>query len=215
VPAWLRRVQRRRQRTESELRRFLDHVQGERLFAVWRLAAATGMRRGELLGLTWREFDADRAVLRVSQQLIPTRGGCTFGPPKSRRSERTVALDPVTVEALKRHREVQMLERTLAGTACQDGDLVFANEIGAFIHPQKLTNEFTRLRTAAQIPAGSLHILRHTHTTITLTKGVPLHVVAARIGDDPTTLLSTNAHLLPTSNEAAAGVIAAALVYTS
>ena len=69
----------------TELRRFLAHVETERLFAVWRLGATTGMRRGELLGLTWRALELDRARLQVTQQLIPTKGGCTFGPPKSKR----------------------------------------------------------------------------------------------------------------------------------
>jgi integrase len=172
------------------------------------------MRRGELLGLTWRALELDRSRLSVTQQLVPTRGGCTFGPPKSRRSERTIALDPFTIGELERHRETQTVERALAGTAYQDGDLVFCNEVGAFIHPQKLTAAFTRLRKAAKIPMGTLHLLRHTHTTLALLEGVPLHVVAARIGDDPKTVLDTYAHLLPTSDKAAAVVVAAALVYT-
>ena len=110
--------------TASELRRFLAYVEGDRLFAVWRLAATTGMRRGELLGLTWRALDLDGARLRVEQQLTP---GGVFGPPKSRRSERTVALDAVTVDALREHRATQVLERDLAGPAYADHDLVFAD----------------------------------------------------------------------------------------
>ncbi len=77
--------------TAGELRRFLDHVQDDRLFALWRLAATTGMRRGELAGVTWRALDLDGARLSIERQLVPTLGGCTFGPPKSARSRRTVA----------------------------------------------------------------------------------------------------------------------------
>jgi integrase len=68
-------------------------------------------------------------------------------------------------------------------------------------------------RKAAGIPTGSLHILRHTAATLALTATppVPLHVVAGRLGDDPKTVLDTHAHLLATSDEAAAGVIAEAL----
>jgi integrase len=205
----------------SELRRFLAHVQGERLYGLWHLGATTGMRRGELAGLTWRALDTDAARRRVEQQIIPGRGECgvcgeqhnvSFGPPKSRRSERTVALDAATIEVLNAHRDVQLLERDLAGVAYDDHDLVFADELGLPIHPQQLTDGFRSRRKAAKIPAGSLHILRHTHTTLALTEGVPLHVVAARIGDDPKTVLDTYAHLLPTSDEAAAQVVAAQLV---
>jgi len=148
--------------TASEVRRFLDHIEGERLFALWRLAATTGMRRGELAGVTWRALDLDASRLSVEQQLVPTRGGVTFGAPKSSRSRRTIALDPGTVDALRRHRETQLLERDFAADAYDDRDLVFADQLGQPIHPQRLTEWFRSHRVAAGIPTGSLHILRHT-----------------------------------------------------
>jgi integrase len=134
-----------------------------------------------------------------------------FGPPKSARSRRTIALDSGTVDALRRHRETQQLERDFALDAYQDRDLVFCDELGSPIHPQRLTEWFSKLRKAAGIRTGSLHILRHTAITLMLTNGIPVHVVAARVGDTPTTVLSTYAHLLPQSDEIAAERVAAAL----
>ncbi|HEY6836616.1 MAG TPA: site-specific integrase, partial [Gaiellaceae bacterium] len=195
--------------TAKELGRFLEHVKGERLFALWRLAATTGMRRGELLGLTWLALDLDGGTLRIDQQLVPTRGGVSFGPPKSRRSRRTIALDAETVEALKTHREAQLLERSFAGDPYVDHDLVFADELGRPIYPQRLTEAFTSRRKAAGLLSGTLHILRHTHATLALTNGVPLHVMAARLGDRPETVLKTYAHLLPQSDVQAAEQVAA------
>jgi integrase len=94
---------------------------------------------------------------------------------------------------------------------------VFCDELGRRIHPQQLTDGFRRRRKAAGIPTGSLHILRHTAATLALTAAppVPLHVVAGRLRDDPKTILDTYAHLLSTNDEAAADVIAGALVYTT
>ena len=66
-------------------------------------------------------------------------------------------------------------------------------------------------RTAAGITTGSLHTLRHTAATLALTSGVPVHIVAARLGDSPTEILKTYAHLLPQSDKLAAEQIAAAL----
>ena len=198
--------------TASELRRFLAHVAGDRLFGLWRLAGTTGMRRGELAGLTWRCLDLDAGRLSVEQQLLPTRGGVSFGPPKSVRSRRTVALDPETVAVLRAHRETQLLERTFAGDAYQDGDLVFCDPLGGPVHPQRLTARFAELRKAAGIQAGTLHVLRHTAATLALTAGVPVHIVASRLGDTPTTLLERYAHLLPQSDELAAERMAALLV---
>jgi integrase len=207
--------------TTGELRRFLAHVADDRLFGLWRLGGTTGMRRGELLGLTWQLLDLDSGRLRVEQQLrcgaaacpvCGERHACSFGPPKSRRGERTIALDPETVDALHRHRETQLLERTLAGPAYQDHDLLFCDELGGPIYPESLSGWFVRRRKGAGIPVGSLHVLRHTHATIALTEGVPLHVVAGRLGDDPKTVLDTYAHLLPHSDAEAAAMVAAVIV---
>jgi integrase len=199
--------------TASELVRFLDRVRDHdrRLYALWRLAATTGMRRGELAGLTWRALDLDDAHLEVSQQLVPTRGGVTFGPPKSPRSRRSIALDSETVDALADHREAQLLERDFALDAYRDRDLVFCDELGEPYHPDRLTEWFGRHRAAAGIPTGTLHTLRHTAATLALTAGVPVHIVAARLGDTPTTVLNVYSHLLPQSDEVAAERVAALL----
>jgi integrase len=75
------------------------------------------------------------ARLSVEQQLVATRGRSTFGPPKSERSRRTIALDPETVRALREHRDVQRLERDFAGDAYEEYDLVFATALGTPITP--------------------------------------------------------------------------------
>jgi integrase len=88
---------------------------------------------------------------------------------------------------------------------------VFADRLGGPIYPQRLTQWFSEHRKAAALPTGSLHTLRHTAATLALTAGVPVHIVAARLGDDPKTTLGTYAHLLPQSDEMAAERVAAAL----
>lgn len=105
----------------------------------------------------------------------------------------------------------QLLERQLAGDAYTDRDLVFADELGGPVAPHQLTKWFREHREAARLPTGTLHTLRHTHATLALTSGIPVHIVAARLGDDPTTVLSTYAHLLPQSDEVAAERVAALL----
>jgi integrase len=117
---------------------------------------------------------------------------------------RTIALDGATVERLKQHREAQLVERALAGDGYVDTDMVFCDELGNPLPPHWLSEQFLRLRNAAGIPTGTMHTLRHTAATLMLTNGVPLHVVAARLGDRPETLLRVYAHLLPQSDEGAA-----------
>lgn len=108
--------------------------------------------------------------------------------------------------------QTQLLERDFAGPAYVDQDLVFANALGDSTHPQLLTEWLSQHRKAAGILTGSLHTLRHTAATLALTSGVPVHIVAARLGDAPTEILKTYAHFLPQSDELAAERIAAALV---
>jgi integrase len=105
----------------------------------------------------------------------------------------------------------QLLERDFAGPAYIDADLVFCDELGGAISPKRLTQWFREHRKGAGIPTGTLHVLRHTAATLALTSGVPVHIVAARLGDDPKTVLGTYAHLLPQSDEIAAERVAAAL----
>ncbi len=182
--------------TAGELRRLLGHVRHDRLYAMWRLAATTGMRRGELLGLSHLALDLDGARLRVNRQL---RVDCTYGPPKSASSERTIALDAETVQVLRDHIAAQRLERDLAGPAYEDEDVVFCDELGGRLRPGRISETFSRLRKQAGIPVGSIHVLRPAAATLALTAKppVPLHVVAGRLGDDPKTVLGTYAHLLP------------------
>jgi integrase len=82
-------------------------------------------------------------------------------------------------------------------------------ELGRPIYPQRLTEAFTRERNAAGVLSGTLHTLRHSHASLALTNGVPLHVMAARLGDRPETVLRTYAHLLPQSDVEAAEQVAA------
>lgn len=68
---------------------------------------------------------------------------------------------------------------------------MFADALGNPLNPTMVSRAFARHRKAAGIPTGTLHVLRHTAATLALVAGVPLHIVAARLGDDPATLLHT------------------------
>jgi integrase len=156
-------------------------------------------------------LDLEAATLAVDRRLIPAEHGCAFGPPKSRRSRRTIALDPETVRLLVEHREAQLVERALAGDAYQDDDLVFCDELGRPIHPKTLSYRFgptpgSRGHPRRQ-PAHPAAHGRHAHAR----ERDPVHVAAARLGDDPRTVLDRYAHLLPQSDSEAAERLAGLL----
>jgi integrase len=195
--------------SSRELAALLEHVADDRLAAYWRLAAVTGARRGELLALTWRATDLEGQRISIERALTST---LTFAEPKTNRARRTISLDAETTTALRRHRDVQLLERDLAGEAYQDDDLVFCDELGHPIRPQRVTEAFARHVAAAKLPRINFHGLRHTCATLMLTKGTPVHVVSARLGhSSPAITLNVYAHLLPSSDAEAAEQVAAAL----
>ena len=85
--------------------RNVGDVEDEPWFALGRPAATTGMRRGELLGLCWRDVDLDRERLNVRRQLQGSGRPMRFAPPKTEAGRRYIALDPISVEALRQHKD--------------------------------------------------------------------------------------------------------------
>jgi integrase len=101
--------------------RILNDVSGMDLEMSVVLALGTGMRRGELLGLRWRDIDLGAGVARISQT-VQTDG--SFSTPKTHRSDRPVSLPPFVVDALRKQRKEQNERRLVCGDAWQDLDLV-------------------------------------------------------------------------------------------
>lgn len=202
--------------TAAELRGFLDHVQADRLHAAWTLAATTGMRRGEVLGLRWTDLDLDRARLSVRQTLIAVRYELSFSTPKTKKSTRNVALDSTTVATLKTHRVAQLEERLAFGLGSPTGDgLVFTQPNGEPVHPDRFSGWFQQHIRAAGLPRIRLHDLRHTHATLALSAGIHAKVVSERLGHSTVSItLDTYSHAIPAMQEDAADKVAA-LVFSS
>ena len=101
----------------ADVRRFLDHVREDRLFALWRLAVATGMRRGELVGLRWMDVDLEAGRVAVRQPITTAGRHVVFGEPKTARGKRNVALEEETVASVRAWRIRQTMERLAFGPA--------------------------------------------------------------------------------------------------
>jgi integrase len=99
----------------AEARRFVELVRDDRLYALWFLLLTTGMRRGEVVGLRWADIDLDGSVLSVSRAIASVDGVAMETEPKAARGRRAIALDPATVDALRKHQERQAAERELVG----------------------------------------------------------------------------------------------------
>jgi integrase len=196
--------------TADELRRYLDHVREDRLFPAWRLAASTGLRRGELLGLRWQDVDLDAGRVSVRQTLTTVGNKVAFGEPKTARGERNIALDGVTISTVRTWRARQARERLAFGPAWHDTGLVFSRADGSLIHPDTFSFWFDRQVHAAGLPRIRFHDLRHTHATLALQAGVPAKVVSERLGHATVAFtLDVYSHVIPALQEDAAERIAA------
>jgi integrase len=193
----------------DQTRTFLQAVAGDRLFAAWLLAATTGMRRGELLGLRWMDVDLDSGAVRVAQARVRAGNRVVAGEPKTARGRRTIALDPATTAALRQHRRRQAEERLLADPSYVDSGLVFTMPDGSPIHPNRFSLWFRTRARAASLPAIRLHDMRHSYATAGLAAGVPPKVMSERLGHATVAFtLDTYTSALPALDKSAAEVVA-------
>lgn len=173
--------------------------------AHWRtlvtVGAASGLRSGELRGLTW-----DRCrdgVLVVDRQLVDADGVCpVFGPPKSSAGVRRVRIGATAQQAL---------EEQLAGWPSDD--LVWRSRLGTPL-TRKAAGEAWRevTRDMGLRPRSGLHDLRHFHASLLISSGLSVRAVADRLGHaDPSETLRTYAHLWPSDEERAVDAVEAAL----
>jgi integrase len=172
-------------------------VAGEPWALVFRTAALTGLRRGELLGLRWSDLELDRARLHVRQSF----GRYGIGTPKSRAGRRVVPLTPDLVEHLRRHRH-ELIQRELrAGRG--EPELVFCSVAGTPLDPDNTVRAWARAVRKAGLRHLGLHSLRHTAVSLFIAhEGLNPKQLSSIIGHASIQLTyDTYAHLMPDSFE--------------
>jgi len=187
----------------EQVRQFLGATASDPLFALWRLAALTGARRGELIGLRWSDIDLDGGFVSIQVQLS-RQGlqGVTLGAPKTARGRRRVPIDGGTVAALREHRRAQVIKPI--------GDLVFTRADGSALDPDGVTDLFLAASRAAGLPRIRLHDLRHTAATLMLRAGVHPKTVSERLGHATVSMtLDLYSHSVPAMDVEASDRLAA------
>lgn len=185
-----------------------------RLAPLLMLACLTGMRRGELCALRWRDVDFERAEIDISRSLVVSTGGLLEKSTKSDRS-RKVALDEVGLTVMKRH--LVSARRTASGAGC-----VLASDAFVFspyrdgsrpFRPDNVTGFFIRVRNGLGLRSLRLHDLRHFTATQLIAAGVDARTVAGRLGhSDPSLTLRIYSHAIEERDRAAASVMGRLLV---
>ncbi len=170
----------------DEVRAFMDAAAASTSLnaEMWRntagVAISTGIRRGELLGLKWPDIDLVKGTLTVARARI--KPGTETKSPKTRTSSRTISLGPEAVSCLAGLRDGQDADRALWGAAWTDTGFVVVLSDGTPPRPDSVIGRFKRDCEKFGIRYVTWHGLRHTHATLSLMAGVPLHVVSLNLG---------------------------------
>ncbi|MGV9309536.1 tyrosine-type recombinase/integrase [Nonomuraea sp. NPDC003727] len=205
--------------TADQLKAFLQGARDHRLWAFFHVAAYTGARRGELLHLRWSDVDLDNKQLVIRGSASFIGGERVEGTTKSGR-KRIVSIDDGTIHVLRSQHKMQAADKLKVGPEWRGGgDYVFTTGWGEPIHPDTvsslfptLVKRYNEIHPNAPLPHARLHDLRHIHATTLLLAGVPVHVVAARLGHaDPSITLRVYAHVIRAAEASAADIFAQAI----
>ena len=174
-----------------------------------KLFILTGLRRGELCGLQWKDIDFERKLLTVSRsaQYLPGRG-IYDKDTKTEASKRTIKIPDAAIDILLTYREWQDEQRVLTGDQWKNTGRIFCDDFGGMIHPQFIIKWFSKFVKRHNLPPVHIHSLRHTNATLLIAGGVPLRTVSSRLGH---TMLSTTgdiyAHAIQAADELAANTL--------
>src|SRR5262249_48796123 len=212
--------------TEEELRALVEGFKGSALYPIVAVAAFTGARRGEILGLRWSDLDVENKALRIERSVEQTaKYGLALKEPKTARGVRTITIDDALIAMLcaEREKHLRIAAGVPDGVAVDLSLVKLPGDTLMFPGPPGPGKgfSFTRLRNADDMtkqflhkarklgfPGLRFHDLRGTHETLLLDAGVPVHVVAARCGHDPAVLLRAYAKRTRKADTSAAAVIA-------
>ncbi|MBI4332463.1 MAG: site-specific integrase [Chloroflexi bacterium] len=191
---------------EDDVNHFLEAAKDSPYHHIFLTAIYTGMRRSELLGLSWKDIDFIFGQICVNRGLHQLKDGSyIFTEPKSARSRRTIALPPPAVLALQEHKERQEHDRAMLGLPLGNEDLVFSTVEGKPLRPNTITRAWETLAARCGLKVIRLHDARHTHASLMLKWGIHPKVVQERLGHSSIEMtMDIYSHVMPGLQQAAA-----------
>ena len=177
------------------------------------VAVFTGLRRSELLALTWRDVNLEARYLTVNKGLhTHSTEEERYQPPKTDKSKRRVSLPNDLVLALRHYREQQEAVRDQLGVECRPEAPIFARADGSMMYPDSLSKACVRLANKAGLEGVHLHSLRHTQASMLIEQGEYPKVISERLGHASTAFTNDlYGHLMPGMEQAAAAKVDVAL----
>jgi integrase len=182
----------------------LEAALSTRLYPGILLAIATGLRRGEVLGMRWSDIDFISKKLVVNQAIEKTNAGIRFKQPKTKRSRRPVAIPEFAMSALREFRTTQDEERKLYGADYAKHDLVCARPDGSPMDPDVYSSDVIDFMKKIGLAGVSFHKLRHGYATHLLAQNVHPKVVQELLGHSSIAItMDLYSHVVPGMQEEA------------
>jgi integrase len=187
--------------TPEHLSAFLAAAKADRLYALYVRAVDSGCRQGELLALTWRDFDLDRGTISVTKSLEEVKGQLRVKEPKRAKGRRMIHISPFAVEALRRHQTAMMAEQSYR----PEGPVFCGRRSRTVLRKSDIyRHSFEPLLKAAGL-TFKFHTLRHSCANFLLAAGTGVKTVQERLGHSTAVMtLNIYAHVMAGAQEAAA-----------
>lgn len=202
---------------DSELKVFIGALDTEPIEhkALFYVAIFTGMRRGELVGLQWRDIDFSACTIRVERtvQYQPDRG-VFVDTPKTESSNRVIKVSPTVIFALRAHQAEQFCRGSQLGDAWKNIEgWVFTSWDGKVMYPNTPYKLLQSLLQKAGLERVSFHSLRHSNATLLINSGANIKAVSSRLGHSQvSTTMNIYAEQIQSADAAAAAALDAALL---
>ena len=183
--------------TAEQLTAFLREAKESGVYEMYYIELATGLRRGELLGLKWDDVDLEQGIIHIRRQVARIIGEIVEAPLKTKNSYRTVSIEVDAVGILMQQK------------AKSHGQYVFPSPTGGPISPDSVLHMLHRVLDRAGLPRIRFHDLRHTFSTLAFQNGVDVKTVSGMLGHYSAGFtLDTYAHVTTAAQRQAANTMA-------
>lgn len=199
--------------TKEDAKKYLDKLKEHRMYAAFMVELTTGLRRGELIGLQWKDLDHRTGAIKIRRQVsrIKQDDGSTimdYATLKTPAAYRTIHLPAITLSELKAHKARQAQEKLLAGSNYKNEGLIFCTFLGEKLDSRHLYRIHCATLEKANLPHTAFHDLRHTVATLLLQAGESIKVVQDLLGHAKAdTTMNVYAHVLEEMKQSAADTL--------
>jgi integrase len=202
--------------TLNELETFLEGIKHIRYYPLYLLAAHTGLRKGEVIALRWKDLDIEKGFIHVTRNFTFDNFKPTFSVPKTESSIRKVKLPLSVVKEMKKYKASKKEEHLALGIPFDEEDLMFTTRNGKPVMPSQVQKDFEKWIKKLELTPIRFHDLRHSHATILILElNVNIKAVSERLGHANIKMtLDTYSHVLPQTEESLAETLDAAISLT-